>query len=177
MNPQPNPELLAELKAFVCKQYSFFGIEMKCIAKNFQLPDRMLDGVVFNIRGDYALCLSTGTHLDFYDINEWTLPLRSLSKITDSEAIEVAKIKNGLFNCAGVSAIVIRSNSTKLDSIRVVALDKGKYLTEEQINDVQLRFPEYQYLQQKSFALPIFYKGVQYSVERLVEYGIITLKS
>lgn len=30
----------------------------------------------------------------------------------------------------------------------------------------------YQYLQQQSFALPIYFKGVQYSVERLIELGI-----
>lgn len=30
----------------------------------------------------------------------------------------------------------------------------------------------YQYLQQQGFALPVYFKGVQYSVERLIELGI-----
>jgi hypothetical protein len=108
----------------------------------------------------------------FKDFNA-PLILRSLSSITDDEAIEVAKIKNGIFSCVGVTAKVIRRNTEKLDAIRVVALDEnGKYLFEELINEVQLHYSEYQHLQQIGIALGVYYKGVYYSVETLQDLGI-----
>lgn len=107
---------------------------------------------------------------------DWFLQLRPLSAIADDESIEVAKIKNGIFSCAGITFKVIRTNTKKLDAIRIVALNEnGAYITEELINDVQLRYHEYQYLQQQGFALSTYFKGTLYSVDDLVAMDIIKL--
>lgn len=154
-------QLLTELKAHVYKQYSLLGIEVHCIAKNFQLPYKRLDGVVFNIRGDYALCLSTGNHLDFYDIHEWVLQLRQLSSITDDEAIEVALLYG--------YRRIYDNGITISDELLV---NYGREIIESLSQYDIFEYKIYQYLQQQGFALPIYFKGVQYSVERLVELGI-----
>lgn len=98
------------------------------------------------------------------NLTEWRLDLRPLSSITDEEAIEVAKIISPLdtelhVKERGISIInCLLSNQTYLLNITNVI-----YV--------------YQYLQQQSFALPVYFKGTHYTVERLVEEKIITLKN
>jgi hypothetical protein len=155
-----NTEIPKGLKAAVLKQYSMLNLNMECIAKNFQLPDKRLDGVVYNIRGDYALCLSNENHLDFFDIDEWILPLRALSSITDSEAIEVAKIVEPFEGLSGWWEP-----------------EHGKRWASQAIDGIAVpnAILVYQYLQQKGFALPVYYNGQLFSVADLEQMQIIKL--
>lgn len=85
-----------------------------------------------------------------------SLQLRSLSSITEQEAIEVAKI-NGW-------------DLYPVNKVKLINIGRNDVL--KLSHDWHLSLFAYQYLQQQGFALPIYFKGVQYSVERLIELGI-----
>ncbi len=93
-------------------------------------------------------------------LNNSCLHLRPLSSITDQEAIEVAKI-------------AMPENAMYVDEI-----DGKNIISALNTNGYNIKFnlsiSIYQYLQQQGFALPIYFKCEHYSVERLVELGIIT---
>ncbi len=97
MPTTPTDTLLMDKAGFL-KNYSMQGLSVTCIAKTFQLPNRVLDGVLYNVRGDYALCLSLNGHLDFYDLNEWVLPLRDVLQLTDEECIHIARLAHQMPN-------------------------------------------------------------------------------
>lgn len=108
----------------------------------------------------------SGSMLEAY-AHECYLQLRPLSSITDDEAIEVAKIKNGIFGFERAADRLIIGN--KFSEI-TIKFDGSIYQAScEHVISV------YQYLQQYGFALPVYYKGVYYSVERLVAENIIVL--
>lgn len=91
------------------------------------------------------------------------LQLRSLSAISDNEAIEVAKLcqsplENYLLEIGKdiIKAFLNREDRCCIGPQRLMEM--------------------YQYLQQQSFALPVFFRGTLYSVDKLVELGIIKIK-
>lgn len=133
-----NEQLKSELKAYVFATY--------------------IGQKVFKITSDAIVNQTVdGYFLQPSRIKKAALQLRSLSTITDSEAIEVAYLKwpDYAKRNAGVDTSWVRRI---LDTLR---------------RDATI----YQYLQQQSFALPIFYKGVQYSVDELQGYGIYSIKN
>ncbi len=128
---QPTPELLAELKAYVFSAY--YNQPVQC---HLDRPNEH-----FKSLPEYAK--SAG----------WFLELKSLSSITDSEAIEAGFTTARHFNNCK-------------DAYNEMGEDR---FYREFIGNNIVR---YQTLQQSGFALPIYFKGVQYSVEQLCELGI-----
>ena len=107
------------------------------------------------------------------------LQLRPLSSISETEAIAIAKIHDPnmqwKINHTCPSNICVGHGLYRLwiwleDSEPIIEVeDESGTATTYGILSV------YQYLQQQGFALPVFYKGVPYSVEKLVELQIIVL--
>lgn len=83
------------------------------------------------------------------------LQLRPLSSITDDEAIEVGNIHWPHYINSEVSTPWVRNV----------------------LETISQNFRVYQYLQQQGFAMSIFYKGVQYPVEQLTDWGFIKIKA
>lgn len=100
--------------------------------------------------------------VDVYESGIW-LELRPLSNITDDEAIEVAKIIYGdranevQFLLVKDGIVNMFDNGWNIHGTKMLAL--------------------FDCLRGFGIALPVFYKGVQYSVEKLIELGIYNLKS
>lgn len=101
----------------------------------------------------------TGSMLEAYS-HDCYLHLFPISSITEDKAIELNK-----FNGNNIAIWPFKNKDYWIKEL--------EFRLRENILDYQF----YQYLQQQSFALPIYFKGEHYSVERLVELGIITLKS
>jgi hypothetical protein len=81
---------MEKIKALFYNQYAGIGLDMTCVAKSFQLPNKELRGVLLNDNLELTLYLSDKGYGDFYDINEWVINLRSVDQLTDDEAVIVA---------------------------------------------------------------------------------------
>lgn len=159
------PELLAELKAYVFAMY---------------IGQKVLYWKDFHKVGNTGILCGTNLSASTMPNQTAYLQLRPLSTITDSEAIEVAKIyepnAEWYISKDTESYILLRSEveylwlykDTNEPLFCVDDIDGGN-------NTPYGILSAYQYLQQSSFALPIYFKGIQYSVEQLCEYGIVQL--
>lgn len=115
------------------------------------------------------------------------LILKGISSITDSEAIEVAKIANvklrhpinlyqGIKEGGGKALFYRYFNGSWYENDAILNIINASFEASNGINiygtyNVQI----YQYLQQQGFALPVYYQGVLYSVEKLTEFGFIKI--
>ncbi len=117
-----------------------------------------------------------------YSVNDCTLLIKPISKISDEDAIEVGKIE------LGADVLLIRKEKTHLNDNCIIVFGEGtgevnigesweksyydncqdKYDGHE-IHDLNIRV--YQYLQSKGYALPY----MEYSVDDLVELGVYKL--
>lgn len=151
---------LAELKAYVFAQY--WGQNVLCYHDEPMMQLRQINEFSIDAKLLKNKCLQ----------------LRSLSSLTDEQIRELGLLAGMKPNCIDRtgSDIFIADDSTQLSI--------GLYFTGVVVmyNGYQLKTPYwnvidgiYQTLRQMGFALPVFFKGVQYRVERLVELGIIVL--
>lgn len=150
MNPQPNPEILKELKAYVFALY--IGSNCRSVQGELEVMPP------YKVNGAIILNIEQGAYPDAY------LELRSLSTITDSECREVATH----YNWAGQTKDHFDERVLQF-KIDLPCIAIGGYQHRH-------LYWVFDYLRQQSFALPIFYKGVQYSVEELCEFGIYSIK-
>lgn len=102
--------------------------------------------------------------------------LTPLSQITDEDAIEVAKLESEFFNCkyehisiereANKGVIVQKFNNCAHIEDSVFIGDDNR------INFSTMKYPAYQYIRSKGYALP--WMGL--SVDDLISYGWVKLK-
>ena len=151
------PALTPEFKAKFLQHYAGIGINMKCIAKTFQLPDRTLNGVLLNDKREHTLYLSKDGYSDFYSPDEWIAELRSIADLTDEE---IQKIR------------IITGACENKDIIKSVKLGWISFL-QNLINDNLISFSLYQYLQSIGIALPLYNseQNRTVSAEELIEAG------
>jgi hypothetical protein len=129
------------------------------------------------------------------DFDKSWLQLRSLSSLTDSELKQVVALALSFPNTnedelIGIDEVFI-DNIDKLDveirfdiSVRcwegrfIINHLNGNLYTVNEEDDSEGLFNTlavYQYLQQQGFALPVYYKGILYTVDQLTEMGIYKL--
>lgn len=150
-----------ENKAKFLQNYIGIGISMVCIAKNFTIPDRILNGVIINDKKQQTLYLTKDGCSDLFSANEWVAELRPLSSITDEDAIEVANIFN-LHHLSGAVKDLIKSIIIALDGT------SNKSATTEFVSNWA---ESIDYLRSKGYALP----WIGLSVKQQIEYGWVKL--
>jgi hypothetical protein len=164
-------EITNEIKAKVFAPY--VGVEMKCIAKSFQLENKILSGVVYNSRNEYVICLKKDNHIDFVDANEWIPILKPLSQITDEDAIEVASMVDSGFKLSKKTTVkrhnndtLISINTNEVDDVCMVHITlKKNFFNVKAIHEddwnitTGTAFKAYQYLQSRGYDLPNYLLG------------------
>ena len=126
------------VKALFLNQYAGIGLKMKCVAKSFQLQNKELRGILLNDKSEKVLYLSNNGYGDFYDIDEWQLPLRSVSQLTDDEYVII-----GSLTFPGIG-------TTKFSHL---AFEAGREIVKKQ----RIGWSVYQYLQRIGVLTPFTY--------------------
>jgi hypothetical protein len=95
--------------------------------------------------------------------------LKDFAKITAEDAIELSKVENPIYDCAGIVFETHNTNHPNLQEIYV--LNGTEYMATYKLNEWSLSWKGYQFLISKGYALPWF--GL--TVQQMVDAGWIKL--